>query len=104
MAKARWISLRMAAQTMALPFLPLALRRWQKARMGGLCRHATKAGIYKALRKAASPFLAIWVLPVHSPDWRRLGASPAKATAYLGVLTHTHQAKRSSFRSCLAKD
>jgi len=30
------MSLRMVAQTQALPGLPLALRRWQKARMAGL--------------------------------------------------------------------
>ena len=36
MAKAMWMSFRMAAQWIAMPCLPLAFRRWQKARMAGL--------------------------------------------------------------------
>lgn len=36
MAKAMWMSFHMAAQTQDLPGLPLALRRWQKARLAGL--------------------------------------------------------------------
>ena len=77
------MSLRIAAQTIALPFLPLALRRSQKVRMGGLCFHAPRAGIYRALRKVGSPFLAIWVLADHCPDCRIEGASPEKATTCL---------------------
>jgi hypothetical protein len=80
------MSLRMAVQMMVLPFLPLALRRSQKARMGGLYRHATRAGIYSALRKEASPFLAMWVLFEPCPDCRMAGASSAKATTCLAEL------------------
>ena len=69
------MSLRIAAQAIALPVFPLAFRRWQKMRSKGLCRHATKAGIYRALRKAGSPLLARWVLPVHCPDSRNAGES-----------------------------
>ncbi len=44
------MSFRMAAQAMmALPFLPLAWSRSQKARMAGLCRQATRAVMYNAV-------------------------------------------------------
>ena len=36
MAKATWMSLALAARRKDLPGLPLALRRWRKARMAGL--------------------------------------------------------------------
>jgi hypothetical protein len=45
MAKAMWTSLRMAAQATALPFLPAALRRWQRG----------KAQSYGAIAKRIAP-------------------------------------------------
>ena len=53
----------MAAQATALPDLPLALRRSQKARMIGLCFQATKAGMNKTLRRRASPTFErrVWI-------------------------------------------
>ena len=76
MAKATWSSLRMAAQAIAWPFLPLAFSRWQKVLMLGFYRHAVSAGRYSALRKAGSPVLEMRVFPTHWPDaWSR-GARP----------------------------
>ena len=71
------MSLRIAAQTMDLRFLPLALRRSKKARMMGLYRHALSAGRYSALRKAGSPALEIRVLPTLLPDAWTAGARAA---------------------------
>jgi len=53
--KAMWSSLRIAAQATALPDLPWALSRSQKALMTGLWRQATQAGRYSTLRRSASP-------------------------------------------------
>ena len=83
MAKAIWIILRMAAQLIAMPCLPLAFKRSQKARMIGLCLRADMDGMYSALRTKGSPDLERRVLPAHLPDCRRRGASPTWATACL---------------------
>lgn len=81
-----WMSLRMAAQLMAMACLPFALRRWLKAWRLGFHVKAERIGLYNALRTKGSPDLEMWVFPVHLPDWRITGANPTWATACLALV------------------
>src|SRR5690606_37196619 len=67
------------------PLLPRLLRRSARALMAGLCRRATRAGMYSRLRRKPEPMREMGVGPRCSPDWSGRGVTPAKAATALAL-------------------
>ena len=72
-------SLRIAAQMICMPVLPLALRRSLIALIAPLCCRAQTAGMYSPARSRDEPILEMRVCPRYLPDSCKRGLSPAKA-------------------------
>ena len=73
---------RMTATIATLAGFPAARRRWYFCFRSGLQRNATNAGMYRASRKGLRP-LPMNDFSCHCPDWRVIGARPARLATCL---------------------